>query len=60
MVDLRNLRNLNNLTLCELSKELKLTPAYLSFLESGKRKPSIVVAKKLAKFYKIDWTKFYE
>lgn len=60
MVDLKSLRTTNNLTLSELSKELKITSAYLSYLETGKRKPSVVVAKKLAKYYKMDWTKFFE
>ena len=60
MNDLRELRLSNNLTISDVSKELKITEAYLSMLETGKRKPSIVVAKRLAKYYKMDWTKFFE
>ena len=57
---LRDERSAKKLTLCEVSKELGISECYLSQLENGKRKPSIVVAKRLAKYYKMDWTKFFE
>lgn len=57
---LRNIRLENKLTMREVSIAIGIAEGYLSFLETGKRKPSIAVAKKLAEFYKLDWTKFFE
>lgn len=57
---LREFRVSKNLTLSKVSKEVGIAECYLSQLETGKRKPSIVVAKKLAELYKVDWTKFFE
>lgn len=57
---LREIRLSKKLTLCKVSQEVGIAECYLSQLETGKRKPSVVVAKKLAKYYKMDWTKFFE
>lgn len=57
---LRENRVSKNLTLSKVSQEIGIAECYLSQLETGKRKPSITVAKKLAKYYKMDWTKFFE
>lgn len=58
--ELRELRIANNVTICEVSKKVGIAKCYLSLIETGKRKPSIRVAKKLAELYKMDWTKFFE
>lgn len=39
--------------LCELSQ------SYYSWLETGKRNPSVKVAKKIANVLKFDWTNFF-
>ena len=57
---LRELRTLDNMSLLKVSKSIGISASYLSYIEKGKRKPSIKVAKKLAEVYKIDWTKFFE
>lgn len=57
---LRKLRTSDNLSLLKVSKSIGISVSYLSYIEKGKRKPSVLVAKKLAKLYKIDWTKFFE
>lgn len=57
---LRKLRTSDNLSLLKVSKSIGISVSYLSYIEKGKRKPSVLVAKKLAKIYKIDWTKFFE
>lgn len=57
---LREMRISNNMSLISVSKQIGVTNGYLSLIENGKRKPSVVVAKKLAKLYKMDWTKFFE
>lgn len=57
---LRKLRTSDNLSLLEVSKSIGISVSYLSYLEKGKRKLSVPIAKKLAELYKIDWTKFFE
>ncbi len=38
----------------------KITEEYISLIESGKRKPSVKVAKKLGAILDIQWTIFFE
>ena len=38
----------------------KITEEYISLIESGKRKPSVKVAKKLGAILDIRWTIFFE
>ncbi len=57
---LRKIRIKNKLTLSEVSKQIGIAEGYLSQLETGHRRPSVEIAKKLGDFYKIDWTKFFE
>lgn len=57
---LKEIRNSCNLTLIQVSKNTGISESFLSQLETGHRRPSVDVAKKLGDFYKIDWTKFFE
>ena len=57
---LRRLRLEKKLTLSEVSKQIGIAENYLSQLETGHRRPSVEIAKKLGEFYKIAWTKFFE
>ena len=57
---LKETRLQKEFTLSEVSKKAGISENYLSQLENGKRKPSVKMAKKIADFYKIDWTKFFE
>ena len=38
----------------------KITEEYISLIESGKRKPSVKVAKKLGAILDIQWTIFFD
>lgn len=49
-----------DISLKDLSKKLDISSAYLSELESGKKKPSISILKKLATFYNIPLSKLVE
>lgn len=51
---LRHLRNQKGFTLRELAKELAISHAYLSHLETNLAKPSEELAKRLAQFFGID------
>ena len=48
---IRHLRNQKGLTLRELAKELAITHAYLSHLETNLAKPSEDLARRLAQFF---------
>ncbi len=37
-----------------------ISPSHYTSIENGSRKPSIDVAKKIAKIFAFEWTKFYE
>jgi HTH-type transcriptional regulator, competence development regulator len=51
---LRHLRNQKGLTLRDLAKDLAITHAYLSHLETNLAKPSEDLAKRLAQFFEVD------
>ena len=44
----------------DISKTVGITQAALSLIESGKRKPSVDVAKRLGAALGFEWTQFYE
>lgn len=44
----------------KLAKMCNVTQMTISNVESGRRRPSPELAKKLAKILKIKWTKFYD
>ena len=50
---LRFLRVLNEVKLYELAKELKISTAYLSEIETGKKNPPIMIIMKYAIYFKI-------
>jgi transcriptional regulator with XRE-family HTH domain len=37
-----------------------ITPQYYSYIETGGRRPSVSVAKRIAALLGFDWTRFYE
>lgn len=51
---IRHLRNEKGLTLRELAKELAISHAYLSHVETNLAKPSEELARRLAQFFKAD------
>lgn len=58
---LRQLRNINNLTLREIEEKTKISNSYLNQLEQGKIKgPSPHILHKLADFYKIRYQSLLE
>jgi|SRR6267142_6848532 len=51
---IRHLRNEKGLTLRELAKELAISHAYLSHVETNLAKPSEELARRLAQFFEAD------
>ncbi len=57
---LRTLRNAKSISMRQVSSEAGISESYYSLIESGERRPSPEVAKKLAVLLGFDWTKFFE
>ena len=57
---LREKRIEQKLTQKDLASEMDIDISYISLLENGKRKPSVLLAKKLGKFLDFNWTDFFE
>lgn len=57
---LRNVRESLGYSTYDVNKLCDISPSYLSLFETGKRKPSAVVLKKLAPIYNLDYLDLYE
>lgn len=53
-------RKAKGLSQDELSKILEISPSAYSTYENGTRTPKPAMAKKIARIFGFDWTKFYE
>jgi transcriptional regulator with XRE-family HTH domain len=57
---LKNLRLKNNLTMRKVADCTDLAESTICCYETGRRRPSVEVAKKFGRLFDIDWTKFFE
>lgn len=57
---LRNIRESLGYSTYDVNKLCDISPSYLSLLETGKRKPSAIILKKLAPIYNLDYLDLYE
>ena len=57
---LRTIRENLGYSTYDVNKLCDISPSYLSLMETGKRKPSAVILKKLAPIYCIDYLDLYE
>lgn len=60
MFDLKTLRIKKGVRQVELAAEAGTTVQYIWMIENGERKPSVKVAKRIAKALGFDWTLFFE
>lgn len=60
MKDLRAIRQEKKLTAATVSAHAGITQQHYNFIENGKRRPSVEVAKKIADVLGFPWTRFYE
>ena len=59
-MDLKERRLKQLISQQELAKEIDVSSNYYSMIETGKRRPSVETAKKIAKVLNFDWTEFYK
>lgn len=50
----------HKITLSQLALKTGVSESHLSLIESGARRPSVDVAKRLASVLGFEWTKFFE
>lgn len=60
MVDLKELRKQRGMKGVEVAKQSGISYQYYNFLENGKRRPAVPVAKRIAAVLDFDWTRFFE
>ncbi|MHC1772982.1 MAG: helix-turn-helix transcriptional regulator [Flexilinea sp.] len=59
-IDLKEQRNQKKLTQSELAQKIGTTRPTITRYETGVRRPSVTVAKKIADVLGFDWTLFFE
>ncbi len=57
---LRTIRENLGYSTYDVNKLCDISPSYLSLVETGKRKPSAIILKKLAPIYSLDYIDLYE
>ena len=57
---LEDIRKNNVKTETAVAKLCGITPQYYNYIENGKRRPSVQVAKRIADVLGFEWTKFFE
>lgn len=60
MFNLREIREKKKMTLLEVANSSDVSEAYVSLLETGRRRPSVDVAKRIAEVLGFDWTLFFK
>ncbi len=57
---LKNIREEKGYSQNQFSKLISVTYQYYNFIENGRRRPSIEVAKEIAEVLGFDWNRFFE
>jgi putative transcriptional regulator len=57
---LKDIRMSKELTQSNVAKKANIERAYYTMIESGTRKPSVTVAKSIARVLNFNWTLFFE
>jgi transcriptional regulator with XRE-family HTH domain len=60
LFSLRLARERKGLTLLEVAKATSVSEGYMSLIETGQRRPSVDLAKRIAAVLDFDWTLFFE
>lgn len=60
MINIKELRKEHGWTGVETAERSKISYQHYNFIENGKRRPSVPVAKRIAAVLGFDWTRFYE
>ena len=59
-MDIKNLRKQKGLIGVEMANLCGISQQHYNYIENGKRRPSVQVAKRIADALGFDWTKFFE
>ena len=59
-MNLIDLRKEKGLTQFEIAERAGVTQQFYNYIENGRRRPSVSVAKKIAAVLGFDWTEFYD
>ena len=57
---LKKTRKNKKLTQCDIANACGYSQTAYCMIENGNRRPSVELAKKIAKVLEIDWTRFYD
>ena len=57
---LKELRKQKGMTGEEVGSKAEITQQMYNYIENGKRRPSVAVAKKIAAVLGFDWTRFFD
>lgn len=57
---LKELRERKGLNQQQLAESVGVSREYITMIESGQRNPSVNLAKKIAIFFNIEWTLFFD
>lgn len=57
---LKELRERKGLNQQQLAESVGVSREYITMIESGQRNPSVNLAKKIADFFNIEWTLFFD
>lgn len=57
---LRKIRYKKNLTQCQVAANSNISLSYYCLIESGKRRPSVTIAKRIGKSLGFSWSRFYD
>lgn len=60
MLDLKELRKKAGLSSKETARKSGISYPHYNFIENGKRRPSVEVAKRIAAVLGFEWTRFFE
>ncbi len=60
MIDMREIRKRQGLTMKQIGDQTGLSESYISMIETMERTPSVSAAKRIAAALGFDWTDFFE
>jgi transcriptional regulator with XRE-family HTH domain len=60
MAWVKDVRKSSGMTSDEVCKQANISIQHYNFIENGKRRPSVAVAKRIAAVLGFDWTRFFE
>ena len=60
MLKIKELRKARNMTQFDLAQAANISQSLVTLIETGQRRPSVSVAKRIAAVLGFDWTEFFK